>query len=304
MRAAVEDFVNQKMNEINLKIDSSIDRDYATEYLNSEQRKCDSMMNRASSASKYLYHKYLMGEDVGGILKNEEFYLNFFHGDELFFCREKMPTAKEDAKTEVVTDIEVDDNCIESMMPVEPPPQYRFQLTDELYADIYKQTFEFICHKELLRLIKGDFYQNKLSSLPITNTVMPAYGYSSGKNVFNGVPINLVKDFFNQLCNKKVLTPTQLDNFILRAFQGDSSIGKQTLNTLKIKEKAIINLFHKFYQECVAHPKFEPQRNSIKKYKGLLTENFTNWEQKDELKNFSRTTSYSIWKSDMLNKSY
>jgi hypothetical protein len=290
------------MNEINLKIDSSVDRDYAKEYLNSEQRKCDSMMNRASSASKYLYHKYLLGEDVGGILKNEEFYLNFFHGDELFFCREMMPTAKEDAKTEVVTDIEVDDNCIESLMPVEPPPQYRFQLTDELYADIYKQTFEFICHKELLRLIQGDFYQSKLSSLPISSKVLPALGSSSDENVFNGVPLILVKVFFNQLCNKKALTPTQLDNFILRAFQGDLSIEKQTLNTIETKEIAIINLFHIFYRECTAIPQFEPQKNSIKKYKGLLTENFTNWENRDELKNFSRTTSYTIWHKETVIK--
>lgn len=295
MRAAVEDFVNKKMIEINLKIDSSIDRDYAMEYFNSERKKYDSIINNASSASKYLYHKYLMGEDVSRILKNEEFYLIFYYGDELFFLKEKMPKTKEDAKTEVVIDVEVDDNGNERVMPMEPPPQYQFQLTDELFDDIYKQTFDFICHKELLRLLKGDCNQNKLSSLPITNTVIPALGYSSDKNIFNGVPLNMVKDFFNQLCNKNVLTPTQLDNFIMRAFQGDLSIGKQTLNTIKYKEIAIINLFHIFYQQCVAIPQFEPQRNSIKKYKGLLIENFTNWEDRDELKNFSRTASYTIW---------
>jgi hypothetical protein len=295
MRAAVEDFVNRKIIEFNLKIDSSIDREYAIEDFNNEQKKYDSIFDKPSPASRHLYHKYLMGEDIGGILKNEEFYLTFFYGDELFFCREKMPETKYNDKTDDATDVKVDENDNDRVMSVEPPPQYHFQLTDELYNDIYKQTFDFICQKEFVRKFKDVFTQNKLSSLPISSKVLPALGSSSDENVFNGVPLNLVKVFFNQLCDQKALTPTQLDNFILRAFQGDLSIEKQTLNTSLTKKTMIVKLFHLFYQKSIANFSWEPRRHCIEKYVELLTDNFYNCEHTVVLKNFSRNVKFHIW---------
>jgi hypothetical protein len=304
MREAVEKFVNHWLMEINLKIDSAVDRNYAIEYFEKEQKKWDSIYNsrpepnKESAAVNYLYHNYLMGEDVAEILKKENFYAHYFYGNDLFFCPLNLPETKDHDNTEDIIDDKNDENDNQIEIRYEPTPEFRFRLTDELYDDLYKQTFDFICIKELLRRFKDDTIQNKLSNLPISNTLISKLGQSSDiNNEFNGVPLDLVRKFFNQLCHKDidVLTPIQLNNFISRAFQGDSSIEKQTLNTSHISKTMIIKLFHLFYKASIQDFSYENSKCGIEKYQKLLTDNFNNWEHAKISNNFSRNVTNSIW---------
>lgn len=304
MREAVEKFVNHWLMKINLKIDSAVDRNYAIEYFEKEQKKWDSIFNsrpetnNESAALNYLYHNYLMGEDVSEILKKEDFYARYFYGNDLLFCPLNLPETKDYENTEDIIDDKNVENDNQIEIRYEPIPKFRFQLTDALYDDLYNQTFDFICIKELLRKFKDDAFQKKLSNLPISNTLIPELGHSSDiNNVFNGVPLDAVKKFFNQLCQKdiEVLTPIQLNNFISRAFLGDSSIEKQTLNTSHINKTMIIKLFHLFYKASIQKSSYETRSNCIEKYLKLLTDNFNNWEHTKISNNFSRNVTNSIW---------
>jgi hypothetical protein len=302
MRAAVEEYVNQKLIELNLKIDSAVDRDYAVGFFKIELKKFNSILsNNGGSASQYIYHKYLMGENVEMIIKSEEFYRIFYPDNELLF---QKVVAHGDIDTDKVN-VELDAKMNEGgNRDAEFPPfeNYQFCLSKGLYDEISIDTFDFICLKEVLRAI-----QKHIENLELNNKQNPIVPNTSlendnSNNVFNNVRIEKVRAFFGQLCDddKLVLTEAELGNFISRAFHGDLSIEKQTLKTTHIKKVHIINLFHRFYKKCKGDWKLEYRRNCIEKYKGLLTENFTNWEQAGKLNNFSRDIMPSIWKDDML----
>jgi hypothetical protein len=241
-----------------------------------------------------------MGENVEMIIKSEEFYRIFHKDDELLF---QKVVAHGDIDTDKVN-VELDAKMNEGgNHDVEFPPfeNYQFCLSKELYDEIYIDTFNFICLKEVLRAI-----QKHIENLELNNKQNPIAPNTSlendnSNNVFNNVRIEKVRAFFGQLCDDDnlVLTEAELGFFISRAFHGDLSIEKQTLSTALIKKTMIVKLFHLFYQECTNNSKFEPRKNCIEKYKRLLTDNFTNWDQAGEVTNFSRNTVHK-WGEKML----
>lgn len=301
MRVAVEEYVNQKLIELNLKIDSAIDRDYAVGFFKDELKKINSIWsNNRNSASQYVYHRYLMGENVEMIIQSEEFYRIFYPDNELLF---QKVLAHGDIDTDKVN-VELDAKMNEGgNHDAEFPPfeNYQFCLSKELYEEIYIDTFNFISLKEVLRAIQKHIGNLELNDMQSPVVPIPSLENDNSDNVFNGVPINLVRAFFNQLCDKKcrVLESNELDDFISRGFKGDKNIKKQTLSTALIKKTMIVKLFHLFYQECTNNSKYEPRKNCTEKYKRLLTDNFTNWDHTGGVTNFSRNTVHN-WGAKML----
>jgi len=301
MRAAVEEYVNQKLIELNMEIDSAVDRDYAVGFFKIQLKKYNSILsNNRGSASQYIYHKYLMGENVEMIIKSEEFYRIFYPDNKLLFHK---VVAHGDIDTDKVN-VELDAKMNEGgNHDAEFPPfeNYQFCLSKELYDEIHIDTFDFICLKEVLRAIEKHIENLELNNKQ--NPIVPntSLENDNSNNVFNNVRIEKVRAFFGQLCDddKLVLTEAELGFFISRAFHGDLSIEKQTLSTALIKKTMIVKLFHLFYQECTNNSKFEPRKNCIEKYKRLLTDNFTNWDQMGEVTNFSRNTVHN-WDVMML----
>lgn len=122
------------------------------------------------------------------------------------------------------------------------------------------------------------------------------------QNNFNRMPIKEAKAFFEPLTvensknGKPFLTPEQLQAFYKRAFHGDASQAKQTLNVAPKGEALFItHLFYSYYSICTANYLYEPDRQCRDKYIKLLTDNFTNWSFEKIRDNFNKSTSRS-WK--------
>ena len=103
-------------------------------------------------------------------------------------------------------------------------------------------------------------------------------------NNFNR-PMHLaeVRKWFIQLAEnnskngKPFLTIEQVGQFIERAFVGNVTIQKLTLNMAEGERTSITKLFYLFYQRCTNDYAIEPTKHCKEKYVRLLTDNFTNY---------------------------
>ena len=220
-----------------------------------------------------LYHNYLIGKDVELLIREESFYANNFIDNPVFFI---LP---------VIEKIHDDKEVKQSQVPI-------FRLSENDFKEISTRFFEFVCKEELVRKIS---LRHRNKDVDLVNQIDQSRQFTQhqfeARNVFNNVPLEKVIAHFKQLCEKDrlVLTELQFNNFINRAFLGNTSIEKQSFDTSKVSKTKIIKLFHVFYQKCDIKWDYEKPNIHITKYVKLLTDNFSNWEYKSVSDNFSRT---------------
>ena len=307
MREAVEKFVNQKWDELNsavdveyairhcyhelmasIRFDLGIDWDVYSEY----EVYCH--WDDKPHLLEVLYHRYLIGKDIELLIREESFYANNFIDNPVFFILpviETMPNDKEVDEPPIISD----NNYKHSQVPI-------FRLSENDFTEISASFFEYVCKKQLLRKLS---FRHTNRDVDLVNQIDQSPQFIQhqleARNVFNNVRIEKVRAFFGQLCDddKLVLTEAELGNFISRAFHGDLSIEKQTLNTSLTKKTMIVKLFHLFYQKSIANFSYEPRRHCIEKYVELLTDNFYNYEYAIVSKNFSRSPKHSIWRESL-----
>lgn len=307
MREEVETYVNQRWSE--LKFNSAVDLNYAIEYYQNEIVKCSLFIKNASNAANELYQLYMLGTDISEKLRDEHFYSKYFY-KEPFFVR----------NTENIQFTGNDEG------EVNLPVFLEFQLTEDLYNEVYAQVFEFICFKEMIRIFsdrlnilrnektESILFENtsigglngfdELSNVPVKSTVVENRGIVGdliGENKFNNIPLEKVIAFFKQLCDAEhlVLTELEFNHFIQRAFLGNASIEKQSFNTSKRKKGMIIKLFNLFYNGTFNNFNYEKQYIRKDKYVKLITDNFSNWDHKSVSDNFSRIGPH-IWNESLL----
>ena len=279
MREGVNNFVEGVWQSLN--IHSVVDLNYAIgfykkEIITLEQHFADYF--NGSNVAKYLYHNYLMGVDLGEFLQKREFYDKFFYGDLNFF----QPLDNKD-NLAVVDDFAT------------KPVFFEFVLSSDIYEEIYKQVFDYICQKEVIRIFTERLGNISCTHLSLIDTTTKSQYSTEEKNCFNQVPMSLVRKFFFQLVEQNVLNKDEFENFIAKAFGGNNSIERQTLDLTKTRKIYVIKLFHLFYQKSISDFALEKRKNCISSYKSLLTDNFTNWEHDIEIKNFSRVVSKHPW---------
>ena len=125
------------------------------------------------------------------------------------------------------------------------------------------------------------------STLPATDT---------RKNTFNSMPLDEVKRWFIQLAEnnskngKPFLTIEQVEQFIERAFVGNTNIQKLTLNYANREKLILWKLFYQYYQNCVSIDRSVERGVQCRdKYIKLLTDNFTNFIFEKVKDNFSKS---------------
>jgi hypothetical protein len=117
-------------------------------------------------------------------------------------------------------------------------------------------------------------------------------------NIFNpSMPLEEVRRWFTKLANTSskngspFLTVEQVDQFVKRAFEGESFADKLSMNTKNGDKGTVIGLFHSYYIYCVTHKtnmgKIDPVA-SREKYIRLLTDHFDNWTFEEVRNNFRR----------------
>lgn len=99
--------------------------------------------------------------------------------------------------------------------------------------------------------------------------------YLDQKNIFNGQPLSEVREHLKELCKGKIFTQNQLDNFIKRAFCGDMTISKITINDLHSSKGAIGKTFHKYRKSIVDEGEYfsNNYKNDSNDYINLVCEN-------------------------------
>jgi hypothetical protein len=295
MRAAVEKYVNQKWDDLNSAVDveyamqncyneliASLRIDLGILYDVNSEFEVYQHYNEPPNLLEVLYHNYLIGKDVELLIRDKGFYgEKFFDNPDFFIWPEKEKTPN---NNELLI---INNEDVQSQDPI-------FRLLEKDFSDISAIFFDYACKKQLLRKISFRNTDRVINSDNSDTQIDPSSQITQHqlepRNVFNNVPIEKVRAFFGNLCDddKLVLTECELDLFISRAFQGASTIEKQTLNTAFVNKTSIVKLFHLFYIACTNNQKFEPRKNCIEKYRRLLSDNFTNWEQAGKVTNFSR----------------
>jgi hypothetical protein len=91
MKNRVEDFVNEKWNEISFH--SCIDIKYAIRYYKKELLKWGKFINNSSVIAQDIYHLYMMGSDVSEVLCSPDFYWKYFYQDPNFFEKKENLTS-------------------------------------------------------------------------------------------------------------------------------------------------------------------------------------------------------------------
>ncbi|MDP9080030.1 MAG: hypothetical protein M3O71_21600 [Bacteroidota bacterium] len=121
------------------------------------------------------------------------------------------------------------------------------------------------------------------SELDYAHSIQSSLGEISidDTNIFNTMPINLVKRYFMQLhtslINKDTtpfLSNYDVVNFIKRAFNGDTSILPIEINVKHGRNKLLVDFFHNYFSICRDRYEGSLQQQKIDKYQKLLFNNF------------------------------
>ncbi len=151
--------------------------------------------------------------------------------------------------------------------------------------------YELIVYKKVELIV---FFMSEVkSSMPIKYMMPYQYEETSNdywlekENTFNGMKsLAKVESWFIQLAQtinsdgEPFLTVDEVRLFIRKAFVGEASLSKLTLNMGGRSKANVIGLFHLYYSYCNTHHskigKIDKQATA-KKYIKLLTDNFDNW---------------------------
>ena len=143
-----------------------------------------------------------------------------------------------------------------------------------------------------------DWIQKQLKPDTISSNIVDSKAADSNnqKNLFNP-PMSLdeIRNWFIQLAennsenSKPFLSVEQVDQFIERAFAGNTQLPKLTLNIAKGERTSITKLFYLYFQRCIQDYAIEPTKHCKEKYVRLLTDNFTNYNHKAVFANFNKS---------------
>ncbi|GAB3327882.1 hypothetical protein GCM10027299_29110 [Larkinella ripae] len=123
-------------------------------------------------------------------------------------------------------------------------------------------------------------------------------------NVFNGMRLEKVEEFFMQLATKynsigkPFLSKADVRKFINKAFRGHNNIPKLTLEIGPGETMAVKGLFYKYFQDCIHDYAVEPTKQCRPKYIALVVDNFTNFNKETLENGFNNSwrVGKKVWK--------
>jgi hypothetical protein len=155
-----------------------------------------------------------------------------------------------------------------------------------------------IWEKQKRIAVYNDFNNRKTETPPPTDTEEKP----NTLNKFNKLNIDIVQNYFMQLAENQsknessFLSKEEVKTFIDRAFNGNNSAKKVTINASKGEKTMVWRLFYNFFNDCTMSSEFEVTKQGNKeKYVRLLTDNITNWEYDAVFNNFSKSNT-KYWK--------
>lgn len=249
-----------------------------------------------------LYHKYMLGADIMAILNSDDYFnrgLYYKIYPKFFTLIEPKPNIiqkQKSPKKQTSSSEDIEWNFAEPMPYYEIIPEH---------IPIFRKVLIKILRRYIFIMeYKRHIDEKGIDKIAITdekkylsNVENDKY-FAEKKNKFNKVPLEQVCKYFMQLAEIHpipFLTEQEVLNFIDKAFCGNNKIGILVLNNTNRNKGLIWRLFYDFFYDCCENTIYDTTKQSKKKYVGLITSNFSNWEYKTVFENFSKSDT-KMWK--------